>query len=113
LIASKFFYILFLRLQHPPLPLGAVPESQVLWQALPKLEETHQSFFSRYEFFPVHVKVRLPMPRSRGPVLGIRIRMYPHPFWSAGSGFGYSRAKITHYREELSSFEVLNVLFEG
>ena len=32
---NKKFY-----LQHPPLPLGAVPDSQVLWQALPKPEES-------------------------------------------------------------------------
>jgi hypothetical protein len=35
----------------------------------------------------------------------------PHSFWSAGSGSGCMRAKMTHEREEISSFEVLDVLF--
>jgi hypothetical protein len=37
----------------------------------------------------------------------------PHGFWSAGSGFGYRRAKMTHkkIKKGVLWFEVLDILF--
>jgi hypothetical protein len=35
----------------------------------------------------------------------------PHSFWSAGSGSRSRRAKMTRKSQEMSSFEVLDVLF--
>jgi hypothetical protein len=37
----------------------------------------------------------------------------PLSFWSAGSGPGSKRANITHKSEDISSSEVLDVLFGG
>jgi hypothetical protein len=50
---------------------------------------------------------------KRNVVFRIRICMDPQLFWSAGSGSGYSRAKMTQKQnkvEKIPCFEVLDVL---